>query len=114
MLRDIINSALKKLLHVMRQWEDEAHTVLDKVDYFRIHDNLKSTYNVIDKLPGGSIHNVGFNVWHTTRFVATKFKLSLCMSDASGGNLDGQVGAKQGCISVIHTCAGQRDVGCIP
>ncbi|KAM0851703.1 hypothetical protein ACQ4PT_052252 [Festuca glaucescens] len=79
--RVIANPALKELLHMLRQLADKAEDVLDELDYFRIQDQLDSTYHSADKHAGGCICGLAFNARHTARAVANKLKFS------SAGNL---------------------------
>ncbi|KAM0851691.1 hypothetical protein ACQ4PT_052248 [Festuca glaucescens] len=74
--RVIANPALKELLHMLRQLADKAEDVLDELDYFRIQDELDSTYHAADKHAGGCMCGLALNARHTARAVANKLKFS--------------------------------------
>ncbi|KAM0915684.1 hypothetical protein ACQ4PT_010685 [Festuca glaucescens] len=104
--RDVRNPALAQLLLELRQLAYLADDVLDELEYFRIQDELKGTFQTMDPegLKGLLVH-----AQHTVKSHARKLKPPLCLwPTACHGDKEHEDG-KQGCLS--RACA---HGGCMP
>ncbi|XP_037454969.1 disease resistance protein RGA2-like [Triticum dicoccoides] len=73
--RDIRSSALKELLHKLRELAYGADDVLDELDYFRIQDALDGTYHAAADVhtQGGFVSGLVLNARHTAYAVGKHF-----------------------------------------
>lgn len=122
--REIDNPALNGLLLKLRLLAYDADDVLDKLDYYRIQDELDRTYHAADAHAGGCARNLLLNAQHTAGYVANKFKLSSGSRDASRYEQRDDA-SRQGCLcwcggSAVSssppspTNNGDKNDGCMP
>ncbi|XP_037470812.1 uncharacterized protein LOC119344508, partial [Triticum dicoccoides] len=104
--REIHNPALAKMLDKLRQLAYGAEDVLDELDYFRIQDELDGTYHAADEHPAGCVRNLAHNAGHTAKACVNKLKCSHAAS-----RQDPNKSGKQGCLSGLRFCGGQREIG---
>lgn len=84
--REIRSQALKELLQKLQQLAFDADDVLDELDYFRIHDELKGTYEAADVDDASCFRGILVNSRHTAKAVGKS--LSCFHSDAYHGDPD--------------------------
>lgn len=84
--REICSQALKELLQKLQQLAFDADDVLDELDYFRIHDELKGTYEAADVDDASCFRGILVNSRHTAKAVGKS--LSCFHSDAYHGDPD--------------------------
>ncbi|KAJ1272882.1 hypothetical protein BS78_06G236800 [Paspalum vaginatum] len=83
---DVHNPALAELLQELRDLAYRADDALDEVDYFRIQDELYSTYDAADEHAGGCLRNHILNARHTAKGIAKMLGFSSCTRSASRGD----------------------------
>nr|UBY06974.1 NBS-LRR disease resistance protein [Dasypyrum villosum] len=66
-LKELGGPAMEMMLQRLRDSAHNAEDLLDELDYFRIHDELHSTYDAADQHSRGSIHNLTLNARHTAK-----------------------------------------------
>ncbi|VAH52159.1 unnamed protein product [Triticum turgidum subsp. durum] len=104
--REIQNPALAEMLDKLRELAYGADDVLDEIDYFRIQDELDGTHHAADEHPAGCVRNLAQNAGHTAKACANKLKCSRAASRE-----DNDKSGKQGCLSGLRFCGGQREIG---
>ncbi|KAF0896132.1 hypothetical protein E2562_019630 [Oryza meyeriana var. granulata] len=67
--REFRSQALKELLQKLQQLAFDADDVLDELDYFRIHDELKGTYETADMDDASCFRGILVNSRHTAKAV---------------------------------------------
>ncbi|SPT20079.1 unnamed protein product [Triticum aestivum] len=72
--REIHNPALAEMLDMLRQLAYLADDVLDELDYFRIQDELDSTYHAADAHAAGWVRDLALNARHTARACVNTLK----------------------------------------
>jgi hypothetical protein len=102
--REIHSPALKELLLRLQQLAYSADDVLDEIEYFRIQDELDSTYHAADAHAGGCVRDLILNARHVAGAVAAKLKPS-CGSRHGHtiGEHDEQ--DRHGCLSSVVCCS---------
>uniref|UniRef100_A0A8R7VDJ8 AAA+ ATPase domain-containing protein n=2 Tax=Triticum urartu TaxID=4572 RepID=A0A8R7VDJ8_TRIUA len=60
---------MEMLLQRLRDSASDAEDLLDELDYFRIHDELRGTYHAADKHNKGYIRDLALNARHTAKAV---------------------------------------------
>uniref|UniRef100_A0A0E0MEG8 AAA+ ATPase domain-containing protein n=1 Tax=Oryza punctata TaxID=4537 RepID=A0A0E0MEG8_ORYPU len=84
--REIRSQALKELLQKLQQVAFDADDVLDELDYFRIHDELKGTYEAADVNDASCFRGILVNSRHTAKAVCKS--LSCLHTEANHGDPD--------------------------
>ncbi|CAN6361830.1 unnamed protein product [Urochloa humidicola] len=78
------NSPLKRLLLILQDLGYDAEDVLDELEYFRIQDELDSTFEAANEHAKGCAHNLALNVHHTANAVVGKLiSLPACLPAAT-------------------------------
>ncbi|SPT20077.1 unnamed protein product [Triticum aestivum] len=104
--REIHNPALGELLDKLRHLAYGAEDVLDELDYFRIQDELDSTYHAADAHAAGFVQDLALNARHTARACVNKLKLPACPRAARKDEQDD--GGKNGYLSGLRFCGGHE------
>ncbi|SPT15461.1 unnamed protein product [Triticum aestivum] len=68
-LKELSGPAMEMLLQKLRNLAHSAEDLLDELDYFRIHDELHSTYDAADHHGEGGVHDLALNARHTAKAV---------------------------------------------
>ncbi|TVU50286.1 hypothetical protein EJB05_01652, partial [Eragrostis curvula] len=76
--REVRSAALGQLLLELRHQAYKADDVLDELEYFRIQDEIKGTYETTDTEARGLVRGLVLNARHTARAVASKLMPSSC------------------------------------
>ncbi|CAL5010881.1 unnamed protein product [Urochloa decumbens] len=81
--RETSNTALEELLGNLQDLAYDAENVLDELDYFRIQDELRGTFDAVDEHPKGCAQNLVFNATHTAKAVGKLIWSHACCSSAA-------------------------------
>nr|UBY07541.1 NBS-LRR disease resistance protein [Dasypyrum villosum] len=65
--RKEIGPAMEELLQRLQDSAHNAQDLLDELDYFRIHDELRGTYSAADQHGKGGVHDLTLNAHHTAK-----------------------------------------------
>ena len=93
--KEIENKSLKDRLQKLQDLAYDADDVLDKLDYFRIQDELDGTFHAADKHPKGVTRNLALNVHHTAKAVGKQIWRPACFSTATTSGAKANRGANR-------------------
>nr|UBY06997.1 NBS-LRR disease resistance protein [Dasypyrum villosum] len=105
-LKELAGPAMEMLLQKLRDLAHNAQDLLDELDYFRIHDELHSTYDAADQHGGGGVHDLALNARHTAKALG---KMVNCCPWQPAKR---QQRSHSDCSSVSHI--NQQVNGCMP
>ncbi|WVZ87245.1 hypothetical protein U9M48_033915 [Paspalum notatum var. saurae] len=105
---DVHNPALAELLQKLRDLAYRADDALDEVDYFRIQDELYSTYDAADEHAGGCFRNNILNAGHTAKGIGKMLGFSSCTRSTSRGDRDETSEDTRGVLCGAWPCRGHK------